>query len=81
MMEKDEEGTASHIRAVRREVITSGGHHAEVDYPQAQRHSAHHPVLGRAAEDRLAILPETLKGAAAKTAVTRLLLGLGRAAP
>src|SRR5215207_2980783 len=26
MMEKDEEGTASHIRAVRREVITSGGH-------------------------------------------------------
>src|SRR5215210_8777229 len=32
--------------------ITNGGHHAEVDHPESQRHPAHHPLFGLAAGGR-----------------------------
>ena len=48
----------------RRELpITNGGHHAEAEHPQAQRHPAGHPLVCVAARGRLASAPEGIKAA------------------
>jgi hypothetical protein len=50
----------------------NGGHYDEVEHPEAQRPSAHHPLVCIAAHDGLAVVPENVPAARVKKAVAKL---------